>query len=119
MKGTDLEDLSTSDSNASEKFVGTSSRPPSLRSTVVSCETSLISVGGVIDCKPQDVIYRFVREKDGNQLQWIKVGNIDIGKYRHAVVPLKSHTLFVAGGYVWEKSDANIRKSASVEGLPL
>lgn len=90
---------------------------PVLRSTVVSCETSIISVGGVKDRKPQDVIYKLVREQDGNH--WIKVGNMNIGKFRHAVVPLGSHTLFVAGGYVRDENDLCERRSASVEVVAL
>ena len=90
---------------------------PVLRSTVVSCENSIFSVGGVKDGKPQDVIYRLVREQDGNH--WIKVGNMNIGKFRHAVVPLGSHTLFVAGGYVWNEYDSCVTRSASVEAVAL
>ena len=90
---------------------------PVLRSTVVSCETSILSVGGMKDRKPQDVIYRLVRKQDGNH--WIKVGNMNIGKFRHAVVPLGSHTLFVAGGYVWDEYDLCERRSASVEVVAL
>ena len=90
---------------------------PVLRSTVVSCESSIFSVGGVKDHKPQDAIYRFVREQEGNH--WIKVGKLNIGKYRHAVVPLGSCTLFVAGGYTWGKFDGHERKSASVKVVPL
>lgn len=91
--------------------------PPVLHPTAISCKHSLISVGGMKDGWPQKAIYRFVDGETSNH--WITVGNMSVGRYRPAVVPLGYHgtVLFVAGGYVQNKpseDEANV-KSASTE----
>ena len=89
--------------------------PPVIRSTVISCKNSLISVGGVKGGVPQSAIYMFVDGKVDNN--WVKVGNMSEGRYRHAVVPARSGTaLFVASGFVMDEKweEANV-KSTSAE----
>ena len=118
VKCTDLEKAVQTPAAMSEKCLWKPTTDlPVLRSTVVSCEASIFSVGGMKDDKPQNVIYRLVREQDGNH--WIKVGNMNIGKFRHAVVPLGSHTLFIAGGCVWQEYVWCLGNSASVEVVAL
>ena len=96
--------------------------PPALRPTVISCEHSLMAVGGVKEGKPQEAIYEYV---DGDVVDgkvnnsWRPVGNMSVGRYRHAVVPLGSRgaVLFVAGGYVQgslQEDEVNV-KCASAE----
>ena len=99
---------------------------PLLRPTVISCQTSLITIGGLIDGSPQNTIYEFV---DGNESKvennsWATLGKINLGRYRHAAVPISAvpigkHgvVLFVAGGYVMGNpmEDETHEKSASVE----
>ena len=115
---TDLEEAVKHPTAMPEKHLWTPiANLPAFWSTVVSCENFILSVGGIKDSLPQDVIYKFVEEKN----DWIEVGHMDIGRYRHAVVPLGSHgaTLFVAGGFVWNRVDENIGKSTSVELVAL
>lgn len=96
--------------------------PPALRPTVISCEESLMAVGGVKEGKPQKAIYKY---EDGDIVDgkvnnsWEPVGNMSVGRYRHAVVPLGSRgaVLFVAGGYVQgnlQEDEVNV-KCASAE----
>ena len=89
--------------------------PPAIRSTVVSMNNSLISVGGVKHYKPQEAIYKFVNGKVGNH--WMNVGNMSGGRYCHAVVSVGNAALFVAGGYVEGNpaSDEINEMSSSVE----
>ena len=93
--------------------------PPALRSAVISYNSSLFSVGGVIRSMPQKAIYKFDPGKPDNP--WIEVGNLSVGRFRHGVVPLGIHAtiylLLVAGGYVQGKSkgDESNEKSNSVE----
>ena len=90
--------------------------PPALCSTFISCNNSLISVGSIKNGRPQ-AIYKFVDGKMDNHWPWVKVGSMSDGRYRHAVVPVRSGTaLFVAGGYVrnpWQ--DKTIMKSSFVQ----
>ena len=77
--------------------------PPVLRPTVVCYEDFLMAVGGVKGGTPQEGIYKFI---DGNNIDscgsWKLVGNMSMGRYRHAVVPVGSRgsALFVVGGSV-------------------
>lgn len=93
--------------------------PPALRPTVINCNNSLISVGGVKDGMPQSTIYVFINGEINNQ--WVKVGNMSVGRYRHAVVPWPDGSfgtaLFTAGGYVRSdpKGDETNEKSSSAE----
>ena len=81
--------------------------PPVVRPTVVSCKDSLLLVGGVKDGKPRSNIYEFIDGKniEGKVGSWRLVGNMSVGRYRHAVVPVGSRgtVLFVAGGCVESK----------------
>ena len=81
--------------------------PPVVRPTVVSCKDSLLLVGGAKDGKPQSSIYEFIDGKniEGKVGSWRLVGNMSVGRYRHAVVPVGSRgtALFVAGGCVQSK----------------
>ena len=93
--------------------------PPTLRPTVVAYKGFLLSIGGVLGGMPQNEIHMFVDDKDDNS--WIKVGEMQEGRYRHGVVPgpVKSRgiTLFVVGGYVRsapEGEEGNV-KTSSVE----
>ena len=74
--------------------------PPVLRPTVVAYKGFLLSIGGVVGEEPQKGIYKFV---DG-EADWMKVGEMKMGRYRHGVVPGPVEscgiTLFVVGGYV-------------------
>ena len=87
--------------------------PPVVRPTVVSCESFLLLTGGVKDGIPQEGIYKFSVEKDVDKMNidgcgsWMLVGNMSVGRYLHAVVPLGSHgtTLFIAGGSVLSSPD--------------
>ena len=87
--------------------------PPVVRPTVVSCESFLLLIGGVKDGIPQEGIYKFSVEKDVDKMNidgcgsWTLVGNMSVGRYLHAVVPLGSHgtTLFIAGGSVLSSPD--------------
>ena len=96
--------------------------PPVLRPTLVSCDNSLLAVGGVEHGEPKEAIYEFVDGEvvDGKVYNsWKPVGNMSMGRYRHGVVPLGSHSpaLFVAGGYVPgdPRLDETNEKSSSVE----
>lgn len=67
---------------------------------------------------PQTAIYKFVNLKAENH--WEQVGSLNLGKYRHGVVPLDSHpttSLFVVSGYAQGKKtgDKANEKSNSVE----
>ena len=90
--------------------------PPLVRSTAVSCNNSLLLVGGLKDGLPQKAIYKFV---DGNAGTWIEVANMSMGRFRHAAAPVGNlcTALFVAGGFVegrpWE--DEVPMKSTSTE----
>ena len=92
--------------------------PPVLRSTVTSCNNSLLSVGGISGGLPQKTIYMLADENTGSP-HWIEVGTMSVGRYRHAVVPLGNFgaVLFVAGGFVRENptEDEVDVKSASSE----
>ena len=92
--------------------------PPALRSTVVSYRPinrphSLIAIGGIKDGSPQKGIYKFIDN------QWIAVGNMSVGRYRRASVPVGNlgAALFIAGGFLHSKptGDEAIVKSASTE----
>ena len=77
--------------------------PPVLRPTVVCYEDFLMAVGGVKGGTPQEGIYKFMDGKNVDSCgSWRLVGNMSVGRYHHAVVPLGSRgaTLFVAGGSV-------------------
>ena len=91
--------------------------PPVPRSTVCSYQNSLISIGGVKDNSPQNMIYEFVNGKVDNS--WIEVGNMRVGRYCHGVVTLGKHGagLCVAGGFVQGKptEDEVNEKSQLVE----
>ena len=95
--------------------------PPVLRPTVVCYEDFLMAVGGVKDGTPQEGIYKFMDGKNADSCgSWRLVGNMSVGRYRHAVVPIGSRgaaALFVAGGYVLDnpEGDETIIKSSSVE----
>ena len=91
--------------------------PPALCSTFISCNNSLISVGGIKNGRPQEAIYKFVDGKVDNHWPWVKVGSMSDGRYHHAVVPVGSGTaLFVAGGYVRSpRQDQTIMKSPFVQ----
>ena len=81
---------------------------PVVRPTVVSSKDSLMVVGGANKCGiPQEGIYEFV--DDDSLGSWNLVGNMSVGRCRHAVVPLgrRCATLFVAGGYVPESKKEN------------
>ena len=91
--------------------------PPALRSTVVSCRPiiqphSLIAIGGIKDGSLQKGIYKFIDNR------WVEVGNMSVGRYCHAAVPVGNHgaALFIAGGFSYSKTgdEANV-KSASAE----
>ena len=96
--------------------------PPAVRPTVVSSKDSLMVVGGANECGiPQEGIYEFV--DDDSLGSWNLVGNMSVGRCRHAVVPLgrRGATLFVAGGYVpeSEEKDEGSIKSSSAELVAL
>ena len=82
--------------------------PPGVRSTVVSCNNSLLSVGGISNGLPHSAIYMLVNENSNNPC-WIEVGSMSVGRYRHAVVPLGNlgAALFVAGSIVREGKEAD------------
>ena len=92
--------------------------PPCIRSTVVSCNNCLLSVGGTSEGLPHSAIYMLVDENT-DSLHWIEVGRMRVGRYRHAVVPLGNlgTTLFIAGGYVLDnpEGDEGTEKTSSVE----
>ena len=75
---------------------------PFVRSTVVVYKGFLLSIGGVVGEEPQEGIYMFVDRKADSH--WMKVGEMNMGRYRHGVVPGPVEscgiTLFVVGGYV-------------------
>ena len=74
---------------------------PALRSTVVTYKGFHLSIGGVLGGMPQNEIHMFVDDKDDSS--WIKLEEMELGRYRHGVVPgpVKSGgiTLFVVGSY--------------------
>lgn len=74
--------------------------PPIVCSTAVSCNNSLLLVGGLKCGSPQKTIYKFVDENAANP--WIEVGSMSVGRYRHAAAPAGNlgAALFVAGGFV-------------------
>ena len=103
-----------------EKSVWTQiTAPPFLRPTIVLCKNFLISVGGMKDNTTQRTIFEFVKGDN----DWIEVGKMSVGKFRHAVVPVggRGAALFIAGGYVEGQGkgdeDAKMltKKSSSVE----
>lgn len=87
--------------------------------TVVLCGSSIISVGGMNNSSSNDspvsAIYEFVDDKVNSQ--WVKVGDMSLGRYRHGVVPLgtRGAALLVAGGFKWGVSDEADVKTTSVE----
>ena len=90
--------------------------PPFLRSTVVVYKDFLLSIGGVVGEWPHNGIYKFV---DG-EADWMKVGEMKMGRYRHGVVPGPVEscgiTLFVVGGYVRsspEGEEYNVRTASA------
>ena len=95
--------------------------PLVVRPTVVSCENFLLLVGGVKDGTPQEGIYKFIVEKDVDETNidgcgsWTLVGNMSVGRYFHAAVPLGSHgtKLFIAGGSVLSTPDGIERHTES------
>ena len=92
--------------------------PPVLRPTVVVYKGFLLSIGGVEGGKPQKEIYMFV---DGRaDRQWMKVGEMKMGRYRHGVAPGPVEscgiTLFVVGGYEQsspEGEEDNVRTASA------
>ena len=88
---------------------------PAVRSTIVFCGNSIISVGGEKDRSPLKAIYEFKDEKVDNP--WVWVGNMSEGRFRHGVVPLgtRGAALFVAGGSTWSWHDETTVRSKSVE----
>ncbi len=69
--------------------------PPTMLPTPVSCGGTLYTVGGVTgDDKPISTVYTYITARN----QWVSVGDISVGRYRHCAVPLSSNTIFVAGG---------------------
>ena len=100
--------------------------PPARRPTVVSCEDSLMLVGGVNKVgKPLKGIHEFIDEKnaDGKDGRWSPVGSMSVGRYRHAAVLLGSRgaALLVAGGFVRDDpmGDEKHEKSSSAEVIIL
>ena len=81
--------------------------PPVLRPTVVVYKGFLLSIGGVVDEMPKKGIYMFV---DG-EADWMKVGEMKMGRYRHGVVPGPVEScgisLFVVGGYMQSSPEGN------------
>ena len=75
---------------------------PVLHPTVVMCENSIISVGGIKNGAPHEAIYRFVIDCFDSPY-WTKVGHMSVGKHHPAVVyPLEIcvlHCLFLVGLY--------------------
>ena len=92
--------------------------PPVLRPKVVVYKGFLLSIGGVLGGEPQKGIYMFV---DGDaDSHWMKVGELNMGRYRHGVVPGPVEScgiaLFVVGGYVRSSPDGeedNVRTSSA------
>lgn len=83
--------------------------PPALRSVAIVHEQSLLLVGGVKGGSPQDAICRFDNVND----QWIIIGSMGEGRYRHAVIPVPAFV--IAGGYVRskpEEDEANVKTHA-------
>ena len=102
--------------------------PPARPPTLFCCKNVLMVVSGVKVGKPQKGIYEFIDGKnvDGkadNHGSWKLVGNMSVGRYRHAAVPVGSHgtALFVAGGYVEgdPMGDETHDKSCSTELVAL
>ena len=87
--------------------------------TVVLCGSSIISVGGMNNSSPNDspvsAIYGFVDDKVNSQ--WVKLGDMSLGRYRHGVVPLgtRGAALLVAGGFKWGECDTANVKTTFVE----
>jgi len=104
--------------------------PPVLRPTVVSSKDYLMAVGGINGGgRPQNGIHAFIDDGKDDEKNvdccgsWRLMGNMSVGRYRHAVVPLGSlgATLFIAGGYVLGNptGDETHEKTASVELVAL
>ena len=104
--------------------------PPVLRPTVVSSKAYLMAVGGVSRGGwPQNGIYAFIDDGKDDEKNvaccgsWRLMGNMSVGRYRHAVVPLGSlgATLFIAGGYTLDYPvlDEGHAKTAFVELVAL
>ena len=96
----------------------TNSSTPVLCSTALVYKGFLLSIGGVVDEKPQKGIYKFVDGIADNQ--WTKVGEMKMGRYCHGVVPGPVEscgiTLFVVGGYVRnppEGEEHNVRTASA------
>ena len=84
--------------------------------TVVLCGSSIISVGGMNNnSSSASAIYEFQDDKVNSQ--WVKVGDMSLGRYRHGVVPLgtRGAALLVAGGFKWGEYDEADVKTRSVE----
>ena len=104
--------------------------PPVLRPTVVSSKEYLMAVGGVSRGGwPQSGFYAFIDDRKDDEKNvdccgsWKLMGNMSVGRYRHAVVPLGSlgAILFIAGGYVLDNPvlDEGHAKTAFVELVAL
>ena len=72
--------------------------PPTLHPTPVSCGGTLYTVGGrTRDGKSiSTAVYTYITARN----QWVSVGDMSVGRYRHCAVPLSSNTIFVAGGCI-------------------
>ena len=84
--------------------------------TVVLCGSSIISVGGMNNNGSSvSAIYEFQDDKVNSQ--WVKVGDMSLGRYRHGVMPLgtRGAALLVAGGFKWGVYDEADVKTTSVE----
>ena len=70
---------------------------PTLSPTPVSCGGTLYTVGGrTRNDKTISTVYRYIAARN----QWVSVGGMSVGRFRHCAVPLSSRTIFVAGGRV-------------------
>ena len=75
--------------------------PPNFYPTPVSCGGTLYTVGGVTrNYKSTSAVYTYITARN----QWVSVGDMSVGRYGHCAVPLKSNTIFVAGGKVVNES---------------
>ena len=71
--------------------------PPTLRPTPVSCGGTLYTVGGQTrDGKTISTVYTYITARN----QWVSVGDMSVGRFKHCAVPLSSNSIFVAGGNV-------------------
>ena len=79
--------------------------PPTLRPTPVSCGGILYTVGGrTRNGKPISTVYTYITARN----QWVSVGDMSVGRFRHCAVPLSSNSIFVAGGNVVNEGKVSI-----------